>query len=417
MDGSCNVALYGRSSRFSAILEADLSSSPNLGSDSPELPPTCVVSPVQSASSKDTTAALPAANLQPSEEPASSLGKTAENLMETGRAPEALIILTSALRQGEDCDLWSDWSCAAAACGDLDLAEQGCRRALDLDASHHQAAVNLASILATQGRFEELQPVLEKIASSLTDAEKQAMRQLVLGRRAASASSETNFGRYNQEFYETGKNGSRASARVILGEMFKLLGAAPARVADIGCGLGTWLRVALELGAKSIHGFDGDWVPRANLEIDPEYFTPCDLLRPAGLPSSGIDRTDSYDLVLSMEVAEHLPPASANDFVALLCRHSDLVLFSAAAPLQGGTNHVNERWPSYWAALFRQYGFECFDPIRPLAWCRPEVEWWYAQNVLVFARRTASAQLRAKVTPVAEPLPLVHPGRLDLKTY
>ena len=28
-----------------------------------------------------------------------------------------------------------------------------------------------------------------------------------------------------------------------------------------------------------------------------------------------------------------------------------LVLFSAAAPHQGGAHHVNEQWPAYWAGL------------------------------------------------------------------
>jgi hypothetical protein len=37
----------------------------------------------------------------------------------------------------------------------------------------------------------------------------------------------------------------------------------------------------------------------------------------------------------------------------------------------------------------------------------PDVEWWYAQNALIFAR--GQPGLREKLAPVAEPMPCVHP--------
>lgn len=54
-----------------------------------------------------------------------------------------------------------------------------------------------------------------------------------------------------------------------------------------------------------------------------------------------------FDLAMTIEVAEHLTPVRADSFVEDLTRLSDVVLFSAAIPAQGGINHVNEQWQSY----------------------------------------------------------------------
>jgi hypothetical protein len=98
-----------------------------------------------------------------------------------------------------------------------------------------------------------------------------------------------------------------------------------------------------------VQGFDGAWVQEADLEIPANDFTPCDLATvvPGALGSSG-----RYDLMLSLEVAEHLPANAGPSFVATLCALGDVVLFSAAIPHQGGVNHINETWPGYWNALF-----------------------------------------------------------------
>ena len=94
-----------------------------------------------------------------------------------------------------------------------------------------------------------------------------------------------------------------------------------------------------------------------------------------------------FDLVICMEVAEHLPHARGPSLVAELASLGDAVLFSAAVPFQYGTNHVNEQWPEYWSILFRSQGLECFDPLRAELWNDPEVDWWYAQNALMYARQ------------------------------
>ena len=63
------------------------------------------------------------------------------------------------------------------------------------------------------------------------------------------------------------------------------------------------------------------------------------------------------------------------------------ILFSAAVPFQGGTSHLNERWPEYWAGRFEGEGFVALDPVRRRVWGDDGVDYWYRQNTLLFVKR------------------------------
>jgi hypothetical protein len=93
-----------------------------------------------------------------------------------------------------------------------------------------------------------------------------------------------------------------------------------------------------------------------------------------------------YDLACSLEVAEHIPQAQAANFVSLLAQAAPVVLFGAAIAGQGGPGHVNEQRQAWWAALFAQRGYVAVDCIRPAIWGVPGLEWYYAQNILVYCR-------------------------------
>jgi hypothetical protein len=69
-----------------------------------------------------------------------------------------------------------------------------------------------------------------------------------------------------------------------------------------------------------------------------------------------------------------------------LCTLGDVVLFSAAIPGQGGTQHWNEQYPAYWAKLFELNGFIPVDCIRLKIWNNPDIEWWYRQNIMFFVK-------------------------------
>lgn len=144
--------------------------------------------------------------------------------------------------------------------------------------------------------------------------------------------------------------------------------------------------------------------------IPPERFLAADLAAP---DPAAIDARIALPagIAFCMEVAEHLHPHQAPGLVGLLAGLADAVVFSAAIPHQGGEHHVNEQWPDYWAGLFAAQGFGCFDLLRPALWRHPEVDWWYAQNLLVFARAgsAAEAALRRHGRP-GMPMRLVHPA-------
>ena len=217
---------------------------------------------------------------------------------------------------------------------------------------------------------------------------------------------------YDASFFESHGERSLQSARVVLGRVFPLL--QPRRVLDVGCGTGAWLRAALDLGAAEVLGTDGAYVDRDALLIDRDRFLPADLAVQSLPDVLGPRAADRFDLVICMEVVEHLPHARAPSIVAELTALTDVVLFSAAVPFQYGTSHVNEQWPEYWSILFRAAGFDCFDPLRAELWNEPDVEWWYAQNALLFARRgsAACAALPAASRPGQRGLALVHPSNL-----
>lgn len=179
---------------------------------------------------------------------------------------------------------------------------------------------------------------------------------------------------YDEGFYATQADGSNRSPRVVLANLREILPFASA--IDVGCSAGTWVKALLELGAEGVLGIDGEYA-RSVLRIPHERFLAHDLQQPINL-----DRR--FDLALSLEVAEHLPPEHAAGFVADLVHLAPAVLFSAAIPLQGGTNHVNERWQGEWARLFAGHGYRPFDVTRPRVWTDEWVEPWYRQKTLLF---------------------------------
>lgn len=212
---------------------------------------------------------------------------------------------------------------------------------------------------------------------------------------------------YSETFFAAHDAGARASAEAVLPWLLELL--EPESIVDVGCGTGTWLRVARENGVDDVLGLDGPWVRPDALEIPPERFLATELASPPKL-----DRT--FDLVLSLEVAEHLPPSRAEDFVDQLTALGPVVVFSAAVPGQGGAGHTNEQWPGYWSDLFAQRGYEAVDCLRGVFWHNEAVDWWYAQNLLLFARPAALdalSRLREHPSRGKTPLPLVHPRRLS----
>ena len=209
---------------------------------------------------------------------------------------------------------------------------------------------------------------------------------------------------YDQAFFDSVVGGSRHSARQIIPLLLEWL--QPGSVVDVGCGLGAWLSVFRELGIQDCLGVDGDYVDDRYLQIPANTFLAKDLAQPLQLERR-------FDLAISLEVAEHLPAKSASTFVQSLVDLADVVLFSAAVPLQAGTGHINEQWAGYWIELFRQWDYLAIDCLRPSLWCNEEIEPWYIQNSLLFMKSDRVEQyphlLKFTSSNGHFPLNVVHP--------
>jgi len=192
---------------------------------------------------------------------------------------------------------------------------------------------------------------------------------------------------------------NKNAARIILPLVFELV--KPTSVLDVGCGLGTWLSVCDEFGVKDYLGVDGDYVERAKLTILESKFLSADL-------RNRFTTKRKFDLVICLEVAEHLPESSADVLVDTIVEHGDSVLFSSAIPGQGGQNHINEQWVEYWQAKFEARGFYFHDVIRPKIWNNENVELWYRQNIFLITRYQPNPDL-------ISPLSIIHPELFEKK--
>ena len=216
---------------------------------------------------------------------------------------------------------------------------------------------------------------------------------------------------YDETFYLAQRDGALRSAREIVSVVLEFV--RPRRVVDVGCGVGQWLSVFAESGVTDVLGVDGDYVSREMLRIPRERFVARDLAKP-------LDIEGKFDLAVSLEVAEHLHEEHAGNFVASLVALAPVVLFSAAVPLQGGTHHVNEQWPDYWAGLFARHGYLPVDCVRPRVWDSEQVETWYAQNTLMYASEESlnsnPALMAEREKTVGRPLNVVHPKNYLYRT-
>ncbi len=209
---------------------------------------------------------------------------------------------------------------------------------------------------------------------------------------------------YDRGFHMAMEAGSDRSARVIVPLVVQQL--RPLSVVDVGCGSGSWLKEFKRHGAREVLGIDGSR-QAVELRLEEHEFVEKDLAQPLTLGRM-------FDLAVCLEVVEHLPKEYGPAFIAQLTRLAPAVLFSAAVPYQGGTGHVNEQWPEYWAEHFSREGFVAIDTIRPDVWTNPEVEFWYAQNTLLFVHpdilRTNEKLARAASSTRANALARVHPA-------
>lgn len=184
---------------------------------------------------------------------------------------------------------------------------------------------------------------------------------------------------YDPSFYYYINRGSIASAAVVVPLISSIIDVRT--VVDFGCGQGAWLRQWKRSGAQRVLGLDGDYVDEDSLLIDRGEFRTADL-------GGAVDLGEKFDLVQSLEVAEHVRESSADTFVENLVRHGDIILFSAAPVGQGGHDHINEQPYDYWRDKFLKHDYILIDWLRDAIRDAPEVESWYRYNCFIFIKRS-----------------------------
>jgi SAM-dependent methyltransferase len=204
---------------------------------------------------------------------------------------------------------------------------------------------------------------------------------------------------YNQDFYSYIDAGSRRSASAVASILLPEMKITS--LLDVGAGHGAWAAEWLAAGVKTVLAVDGDYVRADQLAVPKKAFKAHDL-------STELDLKKKFDLVQSLEVAEHLPSDKADLFVDNLTRHGDVILFSAAVPHQGGEHHVNEQPPEYWRKKFASRGYKVFDFVRPRLAGQSKVMPWYRFNSYIYAnqageKRLSKAMKEARV-PEGQPL-------------
>lgn len=184
---------------------------------------------------------------------------------------------------------------------------------------------------------------------------------------------------YKDSFYIYRKQLTNISSERVLKILLPII--KPKSVLDLGCGTGIWLAKCKDYGVEDVQGVDGDWVSSELLEIEKSEFTTHNF----GTETFSTNKI--FDLAICIEVVEHLDDSLAMGLMDSLTKGSDIILFSAAVPGQGGTGHINEQLQSYWAREFGVRGYICVDLIRPAIWDDSSVNVIYKQNMFIYIKK------------------------------
>jgi hypothetical protein len=122
----------------------------------------------------------------------------------------------------------------------------------------------------------------------------------------------------------------------------------PKTVLDAGCALGFLVEA---LRSRGVEAFGVDVSTYAIEHVHESIRPYCEVksvMEPLGR---------SYDLIVCIEVLEHLPPEAAHAAVANICAHTLDVLFSSSPDDYSEATHLNVQPVEYWARLFAEHGF------------------------------------------------------------
>lgn len=128
----------------------------------------------------------------------------------------------------------------------------------------------------------------------------------------------------------------------------------PDSVVDFGCGIGSYLYAAHQCGIKDLQGYDigGKHAKKYTEPVlhDRIYFD-TDI-------SKSMYPDKKYDIVLCIEVAEHIEPSGSFTLVSNLFHSTTrgkICIFTAAPPGQEGHQHINCKSKEEWDKIFYSF--------------------------------------------------------------
>jgi SAM-dependent methyltransferase len=122
----------------------------------------------------------------------------------------------------------------------------------------------------------------------------------------------------------------------------------PGSVLDAGCAMGFLVE---KLRDRGVEAFGVDISEYAIAQAHPDIRPYCWV----GSVAAPLPRR--YDLIVTIEVLEHIPQDEAERALANFCQYTDDILFSSTPLDYKEASHVNVHSPEYWATLFARQGF------------------------------------------------------------
>lgn len=154
----------------------------------------------------------------------------------------------------------------------------------------------------------------------------------------------------------------------------------PKYVADLGCGIGHYTKIFKSFGWYCVAGFEG------SLEaIDKNEEFCINYLDLSNRISDNHLFKMEYDLIICLEVGEHIPKKREQIFLDNICLKfvcKDLVL-SWAIPGQKGRGHVNEQPNEYIISEVEKRNFS-FDPKITKFLRKHSTAKWFRNTIMVF---------------------------------